>query len=332
MSRIAVIGAGIGGLTLAHQLVGNHDVVVFEKGRGLGGRTASRYAGAYAFDHGAQYFTVRDERFSHLLAPIFDAGHIAAWIGPVARIGMDRAVQLSEPLELRFVGVPNMNNLAKALAAPLDVVRTGVDIAPLAERTAQGWALMDVSGTNQGQFDWVVSTTTPHQTLALFDRFAPVDGPLRNARMLPCYALMLGFARPIETGWSSASLEGSALDWIGINSSKPGRDHRVTTLVAHSTTHWAQEHLDGDPVQLQALLEAAVRDAIGVDPQDAEFRGIHRWRSARVAGKERSEPFINELHGLAATGDWARGSRVESVVLSALELAQRIDAAGAPNR
>ena len=46
MTRVAIIGAGISGLACARQLVkAGVSVVVFDKGRGIGGRVATRRAG-----------------------------------------------------------------------------------------------------------------------------------------------------------------------------------------------------------------------------------------------------------------------------------------------
>ncbi len=54
--RVAVIGAGLAGLAAAEALQGDgHDVVVLEKSRGAGGRTATRRADELRFDHGAPY-------------------------------------------------------------------------------------------------------------------------------------------------------------------------------------------------------------------------------------------------------------------------------------
>lgn len=57
--KIAVIGAGVAGLTAGRILAGSgHEVVVFEKSRGYGGRLATRYAGAdnsTKVDHGLPY-------------------------------------------------------------------------------------------------------------------------------------------------------------------------------------------------------------------------------------------------------------------------------------
>ena len=63
--RVAVIGAGMSGLTCASRLgERGFEVSVFDKGRGPGGRSSTRRVdldGAeVGFDHGAQYFTVRD--------------------------------------------------------------------------------------------------------------------------------------------------------------------------------------------------------------------------------------------------------------------------------
>lgn len=324
MKRIAVIGAGIGGIALASRLASNHDVVVFEKGRGVGGRMASRYAHAFSFDHGAQYFTVRDPAFAALLAPALAAGAVAPWTGSIARIADGIMTDLAEPRDRHLVGVPNMNSAVKALADSLDV-RLGVEIAPLRGHTREGRHLASTDGVDHGLFDWVVSTTTAHQTMALFANNAPNEGALRATKMAPCYALMLGFAEPIELPWIAARVSGSPIDWIGINSTKPGRDTSCTTLVIHSTSHWAQARLGQDIELLGIELAQALHQATGIDPDLAVFRAIHRWASARRLPQPNSRPYIDPLRQLAATGDWTSGSRVEDTVLSALDLADSIE-------
>ena len=52
------------GVVAARELTRNgDDVVVMDKGRSPGGRMATRRDGDARFDHGAQFFTVRDELF-----------------------------------------------------------------------------------------------------------------------------------------------------------------------------------------------------------------------------------------------------------------------------
>ncbi|MGH8831163.1 MAG: FAD-dependent oxidoreductase, partial [Polaromonas sp.] len=67
--HVAVVGAGIAGIACARTLAqAGHRVTVFEKNRGAGGRMATRDSEFGGFDHGVQYFTVRDARFEKALA------------------------------------------------------------------------------------------------------------------------------------------------------------------------------------------------------------------------------------------------------------------------
>ncbi len=84
---IAVVGAGIVGLAAARELQGpGAHVTVFDKGRRVGGRTSTRQSRSdIAFDHGAQYFTVKDGRFRAQVTAWQDAGIVAEWKGKIGR-------------------------------------------------------------------------------------------------------------------------------------------------------------------------------------------------------------------------------------------------------
>ena len=79
--HIAIIGAGMAGVTCARTLrQAGHKVTIFEKSRGLGGRMATRASAFGSFDHGAQYFTVRDPRMALALQTVPDSlTHCRPW-------------------------------------------------------------------------------------------------------------------------------------------------------------------------------------------------------------------------------------------------------------
>ena len=63
-SSFAVIGGGLAGIAAAREIAARGaSVTIFEKSRGLGGRCASKRWEGHVIDHGAQYFTIRDEAF-----------------------------------------------------------------------------------------------------------------------------------------------------------------------------------------------------------------------------------------------------------------------------
>jgi predicted NAD/FAD-dependent oxidoreductase len=112
--RICVVGAGIAGLSAAHALVGRgHNVKVFERARVAGGRVATRIleaielprglSGEVAFDHGAQYFTVRDQRFSERAAEWERDRVIAKWTGRIVSFDGEGWEDVGESTR-RYVG------------------------------------------------------------------------------------------------------------------------------------------------------------------------------------------------------------------------------------
>ncbi len=79
MKHIAIIGAGLSGLTLATQLADIAHITLFEKHDHVSGRMATRVHEGYAYDHGAQFFTVKHPAFQRLIDDMIAA--VARWRG-----------------------------------------------------------------------------------------------------------------------------------------------------------------------------------------------------------------------------------------------------------
>src|SRR5688500_17973043 len=120
--KIGVVGAGIAGLSAARALTtAGHGVAVFEKSRAPGGRVATRemrgiemprgLAGAaLAFDHGAQYFTVRDDRFSEVVAEWQRDRVVAKWTGRVVTFDDEGWEDIDEGTD-RYLGTPGIREI-----------------------------------------------------------------------------------------------------------------------------------------------------------------------------------------------------------------------------
>ena len=119
--HFAVIGAGIAGISCARTLVqADHRVTVFEKSTTPGGRTATRSSPFGGFDHGAQYFTVRDPRFELALQTV--PGLCKPWSASTVSLLDDHGGIAAAGLPAReshWVPTPGMNALAREWAQPL---------------------------------------------------------------------------------------------------------------------------------------------------------------------------------------------------------------------
>ena len=110
VEKIAIIGAGLSGLTCAQRLKNaGIDVRLFDKARGPGGRLCTRRREGDHFDHGAQFMTAHGTEFSAELKRWETAGIIAPWRARFA-IRTPNGLQAIEPHRERWVGVPRMSH------------------------------------------------------------------------------------------------------------------------------------------------------------------------------------------------------------------------------
>jgi predicted NAD/FAD-dependent oxidoreductase len=294
-------------------------IEVFEKSRGFGGRMSTRRAEPYAFDHGAQYFTAREAEFQDFLAPWIAQGVVAQWSPRLTALGGSAEAPVwTAP---RYVAVPGMNALARALAEGVHV-HLATRIAKI-RASAKGWVFTTSEAAEHGPFDWVISTAPAEQTSALFPQDFREAAALRRARMLGCYSLMLGGAEMPDPGWDSAVVEGSPIAWIARNHSKPGRG-QAPSMVCQTSNDWAEAHLEDDQRQVHDALFEEVSRLTSVPKQMVDHVRLHRWRFARV-DTAADQPFLIDLdRRLAAAGNWCGTGRVESAFKSAGSLAVRI--------
>ena len=321
MSTIAVIGAGLAGLVVARKLSPSHDVVVFEKSRGVGGRMATRRAGSFKFDHGAQFFTARTRAFRTFLEPLVEAGVIADWPARFAELRRQHVVESRQWSDdnPHYVGTPGMNAIGKALAFGLDV-RLNTAVASLSRKREQ-WQLADDGRRPLGEFDWVIVTAPAAQAADLLAPTA-LASAAASGRMHACYALLLGFDEAVNLPWEAAVVRDADISWISVNSSKPGRPSS-SSLVVHSTNAWADAHVDDDVESVRRHLLGEFRDVTGIDSA-AAFVDVHRWRYANVDRQQGDSFALDPDQQLAACGDWFVRGRVEGAFSSANALAEQL--------
>ncbi|MEL7156838.1 MAG: FAD-dependent oxidoreductase [Actinomycetota bacterium] len=82
--RVAIVGAGLAGLTAAHTVLAAgaiepEDLIVLESADDVGGRLATEIVDGARFDHGAQFFTVRTDRFRRQVDDWLADGAAVEW-------------------------------------------------------------------------------------------------------------------------------------------------------------------------------------------------------------------------------------------------------------
>ena len=308
--RIGIIGAGMAGLSCAQSLRDRgHDPVLFDKGRGPGGRMSTRRIdtplGEAAFDHGAQYLTARDPAFVAQVDRWAQAGAVARW----SPAGADA-----------WVGTPAMNAPIRMMANACEV-RWNTAVEMLSHDG--GWRIGD------DRFDAAVVAVPAEQVAPLV---AVHDGALAEAARAavsdPCWTVMAAYEGPVPIDRDrlvEVGIIGSAVR----NSAKPGRAG-PEAWVLQASAEWSRAHLEDAPDVVERALLAAFANHVDAGGHvDATMpavvaTGVHRWRYAK-AGALRDGAFWNADIKLGACGDWLLGSRIEAAWLSGRQLAERVD-------
>jgi predicted NAD/FAD-dependent oxidoreductase len=274
-SRIAVIGAGLAGLTAARALADRgRAVTVFEKSRGLGGRLATRRTReGFDFDHGAPAVHGADEAFRAFLTTAEAEGRAARWEGAT-------------------VGLPGMSGLVGGLAAGLDI-RFGAEVEAVA-RDGAGWSVM---GEPFGQV--IVAVPAP-QAARLCAAAPRLVEAVQAARMSPCWTLLAAF-----DGARADIAPPAPFEKVLRSSARPGRAPAPDRWVAHAALDWTEAHLELEKSAACDLLLPLLAAALGVDPASALYAAAHRWRFARTAVAVGEACVAQD--GMILSGDWLLG-------------------------
>lgn len=323
LPSIAVVGAGLSGLTCA-RILQEHGlrVKVFEKSRGPGGRMSTRRTqGTVSFDHGAQYFTARDERFRRYVDSWQHDGHVAPWCGRIVSLRDGEIVSEKSNVK-RFVGVPGMNAICKHLAADVSV-QYNTRIAPV-RRVADQHQLSDENGANLGSFDIVIVSTPAPQTIELLASVPQLVDRLSHIKMTGCWAVMLELAERSPVQFDGAFVHESPLAWVARNSSKPDRSDDSETWILHATPEWSEENLERSSEEIKHALIDAFWQSTGTRAQPIAYGTAHRWRYALPTSCLENRCLFQSDHQVGVCGDWCGGPRVEGAFLSGSAVAGQI--------
>lgn len=314
--RVVVLGAGMAGLVAARRLAGSCDVVVLDKGRGVGGRLATRRLGDATFDHGAQFLTTHTPQFAGVVAQWVESGVVTPWFR--GRIGPDGSTDPDG--HVRYRGTQSMNAIAKHLATGLDV-RTATLVSSVG-RTDVGWLVSMADGSVLGA-DAVLMTAPVPQSLALLaaggvELTTPDRDALLAVRYDPCIALMVVLDGPSGLAAPGAvDPDDGPIDWMADNRVKGVSE--VSAVTIHATAGFTRDHWDAsDDEIVDALLTAAALD----DSAVPGARSIQKWRYARPSVEHPQRCLV--LDGpapLICAGDAFGGAKVEGAALSGMAAA-----------
>lgn len=321
MFDVAVIGAGIAGLTCAQQLhQAGYNTVVVDKSRGVGGRAATRRVNGMRADHGLRYLEAHGEMVEELIEVLRDRNILQLWYESESQIP-------------RYVAPDGMSAIAKFLATNLEI-QLNRRVESITLNSDRIWHLTFEAKTEILTAASVVVAIPAPQALTLLEPLAATVLPatfldrLRGVEFDACLSAIAGYSTPLDLGWKDISFPpNSDLSWIGLDSSKR-INSPATVLVFHSSTDFARANLEAPDLNLigQHLLSRAAAELTLPWIDAPDWFQVHRWRYAFPSRPLSAICLDSQLpQPLICCGDWCGGNLVESALVSGIAAASEIN-------
>lgn len=313
---VIVIGAGLSGLQAAAGLQsGGARVLVLDKGRGVGGRLATRHTDSGVFDHGAQFFTARDPQFRLRVEAWHSAGIVKEWANGFALADGT----FKRDGETRYRGVAGMSSIAKHLAQGLDV-RVKAKVAGL-RTEGDGWLVTTEGGDCFPGRALLLTPPVPQslELLATGNFLLPerVRGELQQIEYAPCLAVLaqlygLSLIPPPGGLW----FDGEPVSWMADNQRKGVSAAAGAAVTIHAGPQFSRAHWETPEGEVTAALLAVAAPWLGSVPVQTQ---LHRWRySLPLRVHPERCLVVRESPPLVFAGDAFGGPRVEGAALSGL--------------
>ncbi len=321
-----VIGGGITGLTTARQLFDSgFQVLVIDKGKGLGGRIASkklsiRKAGEGTFDYGAQFFTVTNDIFRPKAHEWLAKGVVKFW----AESFENKNPKLAVSNEPKYCGVTSMRDLSKALGTGLSI-RTDTRVLSI-ERKNDRWNVFTDDHKEFFANYLVIATPLPEAMLIIKNSMLSIGNDLHHElSTIPysqCISVMLGFMGETNVPEPGGIyLAGDPVAWI-TDHKKKGISPNANTVTIHASHHYSQANWEQPYDKLCNDLLVSSREYL---PQDYIYWRIHKWRFSQPRRKFEKEFLqIPEHPFLYLAGDAFGGPTIEGAYVSGFLCGQDI--------
>jgi predicted NAD/FAD-dependent oxidoreductase len=209
---------------LAYSLAAKYEVYVFEKARGLGGRSASKRQGETSFDYGVSYFSIHDSDLKSFLTDSLFHKNIELVDRKVVKLDRNdkeisgNRILVSEgtasenvesgvweqSTEALFVSKPYGNSFAKALLKDIKNIFLETRIQGVVKKTVVGSGLLQQNLQDDFKyklilenaaefdvdFDIIISTAPAAQSAQIYAKYDDLVKSLSQVKYNPAFVLM----------------------------------------------------------------------------------------------------------------------------------------------
>ena len=322
MSSFCVIGSGISGATIANLLNKKHTVDLYDKARGLGGRSSfKRLDNLRGFDHGTQYFSPKTAEFKRFTKKLIEKKILKIW-GGNHKFLSDKKKENKK--HAKVIGRKGNNDISKYL---LKNVRCYFQ-SELKKINFQNrkWNLVFNDGEMKNYENLIL--TCPFPQLKKLSKKYIKNSFIREKIKMDANITILIEIKKTNLGYSSFLFNDRILGWAGYENSKKRFKSKSDLWTLQSTFNWANKKINQNKVLKKTNAKILIDKFFkltGIKRTKILFSLNHGWKYSSNSKPLKLKSYWNSRLNLGVCADWFNGPRLESGWISANDLYKKIN-------
>ena len=322
MSSFCVIGSGISGATIANLLNKKHTVDLYDKARGLGGRSSfKRLDKIRGFDHGTQYFSPKTPEFKKFTKKLIEKKILKIWEGNHKFLS-DKKKENKK--HVKVIGRKGNNDISKYL---LKNVRCYFQ-SELKKINFQNrkWNLIFNDGEIRNYENLIL--TCPFPQLKKLSKKYIKNSFIKEKIKMDANITILIEIKKTNLGYSSFLFNDRILGWAGYENSKKRFKSKSDLWTLQSTFNWANKKINQNKVLKKTNAKILIDKFFkltGIKRTKILFSLNHGWKYSSNSKPLKLKSYWNSRLNLGVCADWFNGPRLESGWISANDLYKKIN-------
>ncbi|MDC3166031.1 NAD(P)-binding protein [Candidatus Pelagibacter sp.] len=322
MSSFCVIGSGISGATIANLLNKKHNVDLYDKARGLGGRSSfKRLDKLRGFDHGTQYFSPKTPEFKKFTKKLIEKKILKIWEGNHKFLS-DKKKENKK--HVKVIGRKGNNDISKYL---LKNVRCYFQ-SELKKINFQNrkWNLIFNNGQIRNYENLIL--TCPFPQLKKLSKKYIKNSFIKEKIKMDANITILIEIKKTNLGYSSFLFNDRILGWAGYENSKKRFKSKSDLWTLQSTFNWANKKINQNKVLKKTNAKILIDKFFkltGIERTKILFSLNHGWKYSSNSKPLKLKSYWNSKLNLGVCADWFNGPRLESGWISANDLYKKIN-------
>ena len=321
MSRYCVIGSGISGATIANLLSKKYSVDLFDKARGVGGRSSfKRFDKKKGFDHGTQYISPKSFLFKKFIQKLIDKKVLKKWSGKHLFLNK---VKKENKNHIKVIGRKGNNDISKYLLQNINCT-FNTELKKINYKEKK-WTLTFSDGKKR-IYEKLIITCPFDQLSDLAKKFIKASFIKNKVKMDANITTMI-VTKETKSNISSYFFDDKILGWAAKENSKNRFKSNKDMWTLQSTYNWANKKINKNRENRDlnsSILINQFFKLTRIKKTKILFSLNHGWKYSSNSKPLNIKSYWNSSLKLGVCADWFVGPRLEAGWISANDLYNKI--------